>query len=358
MREVGDRFRQAAFDDSWESALAGLADACGGRAAQLIGIGPEAAVPFNRAHNIDPEALAEFVAIGGGDPGRNARVRAGLRAPLLEVLTEADFGDLDAVLGSDLYADLFRRHDIPFSLQTTLMRSDAGVIGLAVLHSADHGLADEEERRTFAAIAPDVQAAARLQLALEGRGARILAGSLEALGVAAFICDAAGRVHTMTEEAERLALAQAQLTLVGGGLRATHPQDAQILAGALRRAGERRPTGPCDIALRAPQDGALLRCQVVGLPTRDFPFGYEASTLVVARPPRDPGRLAPLLRQTYGLTLAEAGVALGVARGRSIADIALERGISDWTVRSQLKAVAAKLGVTRQAQIAARLADL
>ena len=59
------------------------------------------------------------------------------------------------------------------------------------------------------------------------------------------------------------------------------------------------------------------------------------------------GRLA----DDYGLTRAEARVALHIIDGGDIASYARAAGVSAGTVRSQLKSVFAKAGVSRQAEL-------
>jgi DNA-binding CsgD family transcriptional regulator len=282
-----------------------------------------------------------------------------LSAPILRSLTEADFIDVEAALRSDLY-DLFRRYNIFYNIQSTLMRSPSGVVGFTVIHSERRGVATAEERQVFDALSPLAQEAVRLQLTLEGRGASVLRGSLENLGVAAFICNSAGRVAALTPQAERLAVEGAHLIVKDKVLRPANPQHGPDFAAALRRAAERilPATPPTEMLLRAPQDGALMVCQVASLPRQEFAFGFDAATLVVARVPRDPAKLTPLLQMGYGLTPAEAGIALALARGLSLEAIAQERTTSLWTVRTQLRAACAKLGVSRQAELVARLAEL
>ena len=62
---------------------------------------------------------------------------------------------------------------------------------------------------------------------------------------------------------------------------------------------------------------------------------------------------AHFLRSLYGLTRAEAEIAVRIADGVGPAGIAGERGVSVATVRAQVKALAAKLGCARQSEIAA-----
>ena len=61
------------------------------------------------------------------------------------------------------------------------------------------------------------------------------------------------------------------------------------------------------------------------------------------------------LSRCYGLSPAEAEVALAIARGQDLAAIAAARQTSLLTVRSQLKAIFRKTGVTSQARLVALL---
>jgi DNA-binding CsgD family transcriptional regulator len=60
----------------------------------------------------------------------------------------------------------------------------------------------------------------------------------------------------------------------------------------------------------------------------------------------------------YGLTLAEARVALHVASGRSVADVGAQLKISPNTVKTHLRRVFSKTGVHRQAELASITASL
>ena len=61
------------------------------------------------------------------------------------------------------------------------------------------------------------------------------------------------------------------------------------------------------------------------------------------------------LCSNFGLTAAEAFVTLGIARGETLAFIAMTRGITIATARTQLRSVFSKLGAHRQSQLVALL---
>src|SRR5688500_9824355 len=89
---LADTFHAAALGRTkWYSALEDLARATGSEHGELIGIGSNANVPFNIVTNIDPKFHEAFGAVGGGDPCKNPRVNAGMRSPILKVMSEADF---------------------------------------------------------------------------------------------------------------------------------------------------------------------------------------------------------------------------------------------------------------------------
>ena len=60
----------------------------------------------------------------------------------------------------------------------------------------------------------------------------------------------------------------------------------------------------------------------------------------------------------FGLTAAEAQVAIDIAAGRSVEDIAASRSVTRNTVRSQLKSIFDKTNTHRQLQLATLVAGL
>lgn len=360
IQQTATLFGNAAFDDNWDGALEHFAEICGGWASQLIGVGADGAIAFNHIIRCDPALHSVFAEMDGGNPAKNLRVRHGISNPVLDAQSEVDFGDLDVTLRNHLHQELFVPLGIPYTLQTAVARGRIGNIGASVLYSEQQGLPDAHARAIFNTLTPAIQQSVRLQQAMEGYGAKVLTGTLESVGIACFVCDAVGKVVSLSPSGEALVKGQAHLKLERGRLQGTHPEDSRLLTEALHKAAVRVPRlrQAVEIGLRSPVDGALLVCTVAPLPLSQFGFGFAASTLVIVRTPRDRANLAPILQVAYGLTFAEAMVAIEVTKGRSLTDIAIERGVSLETVRSQMKCAAAKLGVSRQSEVAAKLGAL
>jgi DNA-binding CsgD family transcriptional regulator len=85
-------------------------------------------------------------------------------------------------------------------------------------------------------------------------------------------------------------------------------------------------------------------------------FGGAFALLAIAPLAAAEAPDAALLRGLYDLTPTEANVAIAVTEGSTLRDIAARRRVVVETVRTQIKSVFEKTGVTRQSQLAALLA--
>lgn len=360
---VVDRLQAAALSEtSWEVALADLAAATGSRSGQLIGLGADAAVPFNIATNVDPEWLAEFAAMGGGEPARNPRVAAGISAPALTVLAEADYLTLDAYRRDVLIQHLAQKWDLAHSCLTPLERTEGLLVGLAVLRSQKEGPITDTQKAIFASLAAHARGAVRAHIALQGQAAALLAGAMDAISLAAFVCDGRGRVGALTARAESLLAAAPELRLSHGRLRVRDKSIHDRLMVALEGAGfglhlTDRPTFETLVVPRA--RGAPLVLDVIRLPhAPQHVLGFMPRTLVIARDLgaelgyRADTRRHMILRHGLGLTPSEADIALRLAAGDTPEAVATARGAAVSTVRAQIKAILRKLRLTRQLELA------
>jgi DNA-binding CsgD family transcriptional regulator len=354
---VADEFAAAALDGSrWLGALRAMADATGSRHGQLVGIGGPRTIPFNWVSDLDRKPLEDFIKISGGSPTINPRVYAGSITDVLEVAHERHYEEALPHLTSDVYLDYSVEHDIPYGCQVKLSEDEHGLVGLAVLRGARDGATTPEDRAMFAAIAPHARAAVRIHAALEHDAPLLLAGALERMGTAAFICDAYGVIRAMTPGAERH-LSRGTLRSAAGMLTATAPVDATAIAAALVAAmTARRSALPISIALSGSPRPLILDIAV--LPQLPWTLSFRPRILVLVRSEQTSQGASGLLQRAYALTGAEADIAIRLALGEARNAIAEARDVSVDTVRSQIKAIFAKLGVTRETELAALIAPL
>ncbi|SNS24926.1 regulatory protein, luxR family [Sphingomonas laterariae] len=361
--DVIRHFDAAALDSAhWLPALQALSDATRSTHGQLIGIGGPAAIPFNWVTGFAEKALQEFASIDGGSAAVNPRVAAAAAFGDEPVIFEQHYDAVRGGLSSDVYADFSATHDIPYGCQTTLVADEIGFVGLAVLRGEKAGVTSEEDRAIFARITPHVRSAVRLQVALERQGAKLVAGAFEAMTVAAFLCDAGGRVIAFTPEAEKL-LQRGRFHLRGGGLACPTAADTSLVRREVRR---HALIGPGVIAppmaslfLPGGPDDEPLVAEIASLPVDRWTFGAGArAVIVIRRRRRRIAGAAEALVAAYGLSPAEADVALRLIDAESREAIAAARDVSVGTVRAQIKAIFGKLGVNREIELVSRLAPL
>lgn len=88
-------------------------------------------------------------------------------------------------------------------------------------------------------------------------------------------------------------------------------------------------------------------------------FGEQPLAMGFIHDPTARAKLDPFMVATaFDLTPAEARVAVALARGESVAEIAVEHTVSVQTIRTQVKSVLAKTGTDRQAELVGLLSTL
>ena len=354
---VAEKFQLAGLGGmAWDEAVGDLAALAGASAGELIGLGADAAVPFNLITGHDADVSERFIAAGGGDPNINSRVRIGGRARELEVLDETAFTTAEDMARHEPYADWIHRYDFASICLTPLVRDEGLLVGLAVIRTAKQGLISPDEKRAFAEVAAHARGAVRTQLLLQRRSLEFASGLLDAIGACVFLCDPMARVLAMSESAERLLADGRHLKLVHGQLAAAvdsaQPGLQSMIGEAANPASPPR-TGP--IPLPAGDGGALL-VEAAPVP-RSHPIGLGVAALVIVHQPgENRRRVAEAATALFGLTPAEASVAAQLALGRSVAGIAGAGGVSVQTVRSHLKRIFDKADVRSQSELASKLA--
>jgi DNA-binding CsgD family transcriptional regulator len=288
-----------------------------------------------------------------------------MQAPVLKVLAESDFISRDEYARHPHYQSFAIPHDIPYICLTPLERRDDMLIGLAVVRSQKQGHVTDRQREIFGAVAPHVRAAVRTQIALEGHGAALLTGAMEAISVPLFVCDSVGHVEAFTPAAEALIAGCTGLQLKSGQLQAARPADAKALNDAFDAATHSHgkpgqpPVRTVVIRCTEQQDSLPIVLDVMALRSSHRPFSFMPRLLVIARSARARSeRTSTILQAAYALTSAEADIALQLAEGKSVESIAVSREVAVGTVRAQIKGLLAKVGVNRQVELVARLNQL
>jgi DNA-binding CsgD family transcriptional regulator len=179
--------------------------------------------------------------------------------------------------------------------------------------------------------------------------------ALALVGLPAAVVDRDSRVLAANDLIERMAhvrwMARGRLGLVDG-----HAQG--LLQKALTGLFEPFNESVQSFASRVGQtDAAVIHVVPTSGQSRDL-FDGGLAVLVVTPVTAPDAPDAQVIRALFDLSPSEARVARSLTRGQTIDQIADGSGVTRETVRSQVKAVMAKTGTTRQAEVAALLAGL
>ena len=261
-------------------------------------------------------------------------------------------------LNSEFYNDWGRhagfRHMIGGLLDTETAAS------IAVTRDASAGPFDERDRQVLQQLMPHLQRACQLRNRLAPDTSRLGAGALDALSIAVIVVD--GTMHIKHANAAAVALTNGVcgMTVSRNGpnpspghtmLSARHPDDhsrlSQLVAavakgssgGALRiRNARDEPASQASLALLVSPAmthflaGAGTGCRI-----------EPGTAMIVARHLNHASLPHPgLMCDLYGLTKAEAAVALSFGGGATAEDVARIRSVSSETIRSQVKAILRK----------------
>lgn len=197
----------------------------------------------------------------------------------------------------------------------------------------------------------------------EAGASALLIAAIERVPFALTIVDAGGTVATANEPARRILARRDGISTVGGVLEAHVPAETRQLRMTIRETMLKpesawpahdiltlsRPSGrqPFILLVRP-----LSKCTTSCLATRG-----RAMVLIndLEWPSSGCGYL---LRQTFGLTIAEAEVATSLMDGHEPRQIAERRGVRVSTIRTQIRSILAKCRVGRQIDLVKLIARL
>ncbi len=348
-------FRQAAMGmRSWAAALDAMAQQTRARIGQLSVGSSSGEMILTTMSGCGPDEVAAYFAAAGPDPRRNPRTRAIIEAPLHQCVGEADFADRLNIANSPIYAGLFRRSDVPASLHVKCMAPNGEIIVLGVQRSISMDAVDPEEKRLMEAIAPGAAAAIMGAVVLGVQLGGELLQTAEHLSGAAMLLNHDMALVSLSPKAEMILQSGEQLLVRAGRLGARNARDQQRLSTAVRAASGRLAMERHHSAVSLHGEGApAMRVDIFPLPERIAGPLSRAEVLVTITMPRavPVERAVAALRVQFGLTGAEAAVALMLSEGLSVSEIAFRRGSVRETVRSQLKMLFEKVGVRRQAEL-------
>ena len=177
---------------------------------------------------------------------------------------------------------------------------------------------------------------------------------LENTRVGVIHLDRRGRIVAVNDRALRVLQRERGLTDRGGVLRAWLPSDTARLERLLSAALQgRQPVGG-SMLVHGPAGSSGLMLRVNPVTARREQFGaIGVAAVVLIEEPLSPSRLdAARVATVLGLTPMEGRVAVALARGRTVREVAAAAGRQESTVRTHLRQIYRKLSISRRAELA------
>ena len=235
---------------------------------------------------------------------------------------------------------------------------------MVVYRGADQRPFERRELEGVERLLPHVSSSLRTYLDLHEAFAfrSALGEALEVLPLAVILLDGQGQALFVNAAARRVLDNRDGLFLERGILRAVRRAEAEAVRRLMRSSVLATRTRPPDI----PEAPSRFRDPLVGRRTRSesAPIrlaGFRlhrrdpAVAVLFSDPDQAPVAPAALLHQLYGLTAAEARLAVDLCAGDDLREIAARNGLSIATVRTHLKHLLAKTGTRRQGELVSLL---
>ena len=267
--------------------------------------------------------------------------------------------DLQATLFFD---DVLRPQNVAHNAMIALMAENDFHAAFNICRSQKQGAFTERERFLLGTLVPHLRRALKIGFRLEAYKIIQRAGfeALDRFSAGVILLDQRAQILYRNKAAQSLELAgvfSVRNSMLSSASREHSGRLNDLITKAIRG------TPACSMSLPRPdgQPVTVLISQVRGNDLQRFHssgFPNAAALMFLIDPMSE--HKAPIDRivDAYGLTDAEARVALVTSSGITVNEAAKQLGLSTNTVKTHLRKIFAKMGIDGQAQMARRLAAL
>lgn len=359
-----DGIHAAAIGDvTWSSALEGVCEFVGARAADLNVFNSRTLeyLSFHPAR-VDPFVLTYIADYMSDVSNTNPRLGQ-IYLPMAEgrIIADSDVWTPRELRSIPFFADFLQPWGTYDSLNTWVRRTDNGSpwIALAVHFRKKDCPPQAEERRRLGILLPHIRRACGVEERVSGalRSTIELKETLDHVREAVLLVDANGRIlHANQAGASLLRKEDGMYRMRDETLRLAGSANQGALLAALQRCrspetilGTRDAAPVSQIVVYASAGPFVLTVQP--LPSAQRHRSAAVAVLLAQAPQVAAAHNLRPLRDAYGLTPAELELVHGLVNGSSLREMAAGQGISYETARTYLRQVFSKTGTNRQAAL-------
>ncbi|WP_116365175.1 helix-turn-helix transcriptional regulator [Parahaliea mediterranea] len=282
-----------------------------------------------------------------------------INLPLNRVVALEDMLDAQELEHSDYYRHYLQPVNLFHILGIDTAEPGGMVARLRFSRRRQDGAFDRQDRALLERIAPHLQRALHIHARLSRTTSErdLYAGAVNQLAVATIILDETGRVLNTNALAKALLEERNGLLEKDQHLQVGSRELNRRLQEALTTVIRAQQRGEASVvrALRvARSDGhADLGLVIRPIPSSEWGEGQASpcAAVFISDPELRESASQNTLGELFGLTPAEANLAILLSRGLSLAEVSEAQNVSQHTARAQLKSIFAKTGVSRQAEL-------
>lgn len=350
-------YESALESGDWWKASRAIADFCGGANAALVQLDPTLGLAEVTTPRADPDIVEAYNQHWWAhDPTAKA---TGALAP--GTITDLSTTGRERFLGSRFHREFWSRSGLGAERLASNLIVDGSAFSSVVLQTDPlHDEITVDMRERFSLIVPHLVRGMSASAGLRRMTLNLVGAGLDN-AVPILIVDADARLEEANEAAIAMLRDGGEASLVGFQVVLRDAVANARVRHALRASGGTATlTGPGRIRFRSQLSGEVVAVEVMPMPPgiHGYPAarGSTVFALVFDDPAARARRTVATLRERYGLTPAEARLAVEIAKGDGRAAAAARCGISVNTARSHMKSIFAKTDVHRQAALV-RLID-
>lgn len=340
--------------ERWPEALTVLAAWLRAAGAFLqVGLGGPPTATVSASAGLEVTALLAYRA---SDPLREPLVPA-VCHKVGEVLRDGDGISREEVHGSELGRLLLAPAGLGHLLGASLACDETFFAAVWAFRPAGTPFSDAEAD-ALREVVPHLQRAVAIQrrIAEAEQQAAASSAALNRIALGAIVVDVEARPLLVNRLAEHILAQREGLFLTPAGLAGGNPAATLTLRTAIRdtitSAARNGRTSSVGLRLERHATGHPLEIIVVSLKAaRRTAVERQSAIVFVADPERAHITPERLLRDLYGLTAAEARLALVIAQGASLTGAARQLEVTRNTVHAQLTSIFLKTGTSTQAEL-------
>jgi len=339
----------------WERAILRIADLLGSHCAGLFAMDlTTGRILRDEGYRVPPIAIEEYREWAPRDPRRPLMMP--VRA--LQPMGEAHLMPLSQWQRSPIFNEFLKRYDCTYFLCTQLHKSDQKVVVLSFQGTLDRGPFGDTDREHLQPYVEHLARSLEIRDRLEQHAVRAesLAASMNRATFGLMVLDEQGRVLEANPVAEQLLRGDPNIaTNRSGHLRLRGRADAELKHWLLYgRSSKGAPEATITVSRHLAPPLTLMLTPVnaapplwIGSGPRWILFVFDP---VVGELPR-----APMLAKALRISDREGEVALLLAQGLDVREVAERLGISLHTVRDHLKSIFSKTGVRSQVDLVRKI---